>query len=275
MCQWHLQCSPRDITTRHVLSNANPVLCTICKRYSCQPLSRISECPAIKQCQQCLEWSCFCQGEVAMCMYCRVESCPGCDPRQLTCHGCGLNSCSKCKRMMQCKECLETSCQNCRNDLFTCFRCNDSYCDNCELGITCNICFKIICETCDEQSGLEFDYCDRCTVHMCNGCQTEAFPSPPISMCQRCGIGLCRFCLNHNNLEGTVFQKCPCCELQWCNDSYCLERCGTHDCTPPGEIVYSARNARKGDHEANLCACGKKHLSSPKGQQFMCLWLKE
>ena len=193
---------PGRITTRHVLSNTNPVQCTVCKRYSCRPWSRNSECPEIKQCQHCLEWSCSCQDEVVMCVYCRVQSCPGCDPDLLTCHGCGLNSCSKCNRMTQCKYCFETSCQNCPNDLFTCYRCNASYCENCVVGLTCNICSKTICVTCDESdSGPEFTYCDQCLAHVCNGCQSAALAGCLISTCQWCGIGLCRSCSDLGNRQ--------------------------------------------------------------------------
>jgi hypothetical protein len=143
---------------------------------------------------------------------------------------------------------------------------------------TTNVCSITFCVACDMNiSGPEFAYCDRCDAHVCNGCQAEAYTSPPISNCQCCGIGLCRRCSAPGNIMRVTFQNCSCCGLPWCcNDADCIEYCGSHDCTPPGEILYSARDARIGDNEANLSrACGKKHLASPKGQQFMCSWLKE
>jgi hypothetical protein len=161
---------------------------------------------------------------------------------------------------------------------FAFFRCNDTYCDNCMRAVTCNVCSITFCVACDMNiSGPEFAYCDRCDAHVCNGCQAEAYTSPPISNCQCCGIGLCRRCSAPGDTMRVTFQNCSCCGLPCCcNDADCIDYCGSHDCTPPGEILYSARDDRIGDNEANLsCACGKKHLASPKGQQFMCSWLKE
>jgi alanine racemase len=34
-------------------------------------------------------------------------------------------------------------------------------------------------------------------------------------------------------------------------------------------------DAKEGDDKSSLCACGKKHLDSPNGQQFMCAWLRK
>mmetsp|Transcript_24825 Transcript_24825/g.44889 ORF Transcript_24825/g.44889 Transcript_24825/m.44889 type:complete len:276 (+) Transcript_24825:776-1603(+) len=266
------------ITTQNVLSSY-PLQCSSCQHYSCQSssLNAYTRCPVIRECQQCLEWSCPCQGAVQMCNYCSCRHCPGCDPRPLTCHGCGNTSCSKCNRIIQCKKCLETSCQQCRDDLYTCVHCNESYCKDCIWGATCNVCSITICEACEMNiSEPLYADCDWCAARVCNGCQADAYPShPPISQCHRCTFGLCGDCCTGDIDERVEFTKCCYCQLPWCDDPECLESIGTHACKPPGELVYRARDARKGDNESNLCACGKKHLSSSKGQQFMCAWAQK
>jgi hypothetical protein len=58
-----------------------------------------------------------------------------------------------------------------------------------------SLCLITFCEACDMKiSGPEFAYCDDCDAQVCNGCEAEAYTSPPISNCQSCGIGLCRRC---------------------------------------------------------------------------------
>lgn len=253
------------ITLRSVLG-CGPNQCTVCKLYSCRsskPYS--SRCPKIEECQQCLELCCPCRGEVLPCSYCGRKNCPMCDESKLTCHHCGNTSCSKCQQIVQCMECLETSCDNCQDNLFTCIRCRASYCDDCMDWTYCDACLEVICVGC-----YNYESCDQCEqVHVCQNCQGEDAFDPMLAICQSCGLRKCYDC-------SFCFHKCSRCNLVCCKDDVlCMDAFEVHACTPPGDLLYFARDARAGDDVANLCTCGKKHLSSPKGQQFMCKWLRK
>lgn len=91
-------------------------------------------------------------------------------------------------------------------------------------------------------------------------------PPRPMNVCQACRDTLCGDCCD--KLVDS-FHECLYCGL----DLYKLyPKClGIHACLSPGKLVYSSRDATaNGDLKPLACACGKKHLKSAKGQQFMC-----
>ena len=249
-----------QMTTRHVLTS-KPMQCSACKIYSCNRYA----CPSIRECQTCLEWACPCRGEVQMCNYCSRRNCPGCDPQPLSCHGCGNTSCSNCNRMIQCKQCQETLCEACQEDIFTCVCCDQTFCNTCTNFTFCEVCFDVVCPDCDTF----FEKCDSCqNAHVCRDCQDSV-----IIVCQSCSFRKCFDCSRKHHAE---LHACSYCPLTCCADNHmCMDAFQVHVCKPPGELLYSARDARQWDHEANLCTCGKKHLSSPEGQQFMCSWVQK
>jgi hypothetical protein len=237
-----------------------PTQCTICKQYSCQPWNHhSSQCPSITECSRCLEWCCSCR-QMVTCDDCTKTNCLECEQGQLTCESCGSSSCSECKGVLQCKTCHDTSCGNCRlQDMYVCSRCNEVHCEDCRYITFCHCCGQWVCEDCSRVTE-----CDDCNREVCTECQK----SPPVNLvqCQECYCALCDTCCN---LE-TSFQECSYCGVDLCWD--CMDE---HDCLSPGQIVYNARPAADGDDKSSLCSCGKKHLRSPEGQQFMCAWRKK
>jgi len=239
-----------------------PVQCTVCSQYSCRPWNPNSDCPRILECRKCLEWCCPCR-QVMTCDFCNEGSCSECEQAQLTCPHCGESSCSECKEVRQCKTCRDSSCEGCRNDLFICDRCDDTYCDGCMWTRMCTICEFMFCGECSDMA-----YCGNCADDVCKDCQKDESGAPVVAYCKTCDVGLCVLC---GPLDD--FEECSYCGIYMCRDDpICVAK---HVCTPPGELVYKSRNAMEGDDKNSLCACGKKHLESSKGQQFMCVWLQK
>ena len=129
----------------------------------------------------------------------------------------------------------------------------------------CSICRYCFCEEC---GGAE--ECDCCYTVFCKDCQKDEPGARKIVQCESCGW---RQCVNCGIRQNTLydFEECVCCGKFLCKDDYCKS---DHVCASPGELVYKVRNAIDGDNAKNLCACGKKHLESPNGQQFMCTWIQ-
>lgn len=241
------------LAVRRFFFQNRSVLCTVCNQYSCRGWNDDSSCPLIEQCRQCLEWCCSCRPMVA-CDFCSDWNCSECEPTQLTCEVCDHTSCSECKRVRQCKTCHATGCETCRDNIITCDRCHDSFCGWADCG--------------------SVDWCDYCDALFCESCLKDERGEPTIYNCASCGFGCCASCYEQYDVAED-FDECSFCGLLACSfdDEYsCLNN---HACKSPGEVVYSARDAKEGDEKSSLCACGKKHLESAKGQQFMCAWLRK
>jgi hypothetical protein len=73
---------------------------------------------------------------------------------------------------------------------------------------------------------------------------------------------------------GLILVTCLFCNLK-CESECNAEFLRLHSCISSGEQIYKAGNAREGDDERSLCACAKKHLESPNGQQFMSTWIHQ
>ena len=219
-------------------------------------------CPDIQQCRECLEWCCSCR-QVTECNFCFEHICSECEEDPLSCPWCGETSCADCSGVEQCKICRVINCVSCgaNETPATCDRCNGTFCEECRYVDKCSCCGESFCEEC----GL-VDFCDWCDETMCLNCQREGQFGKTIVKCNSCGYSACDGCTSVS-----VLDKCAYCGVGICHDeSDCAEK---HVCRSPAELEHMPRNAREGDDKANLCSCGKKHLSSPKGQTFICGWL--
>lgn len=218
--------------------------CTVCKQYSCRSWNGTSDCPDIVECDWCLESVCSCR-------------------QVLRCNYCFKYSCSECNDVHQCVQCNDASCHwVCARGIFIgkCGRCNETHCQTCRMSYYCDRCDECVCEWC----GI-VDYCGCCRQMICNECRHTDEEMP---FCLSCEEKFCEQCVEGTGIK---FEECPYCQLKSCGcDSSFLD---SHSCISPGEALYSARDAREGDDENALCACGRKHLSAGNGQQFMCAWL--
>lgn len=256
----HCNASLVPLSTQQVL-RTNSTQCTVCNLHSCKAWTpwKQSSCPAIQECKHCREFCCSCR-QVVTCDYCQGNSCSECDQNQLTCQYCGNCSCSECEEVKQCKKCRETGCKACAVDISTCGSCNDTFCEGCKDIYYCGYCEKEFCEDCSD-----FVFCEYCGVAVCKDCQKGKRGVVTAVKCEDCYCGSCADCRPLSYL----FRVCSFCGLYVCKDDDCSCQ-AMHVCVSPGKAVFNARDAEEGDDENNLCACGKKHLSSLKGQRFMC-----
>ena len=108
--------------------------CSACKLYSCRPLqpSTSDRARDLRMPNSVWNGPALVEARFTIAIIASRRNCPGCDPRPLTCHGCGrTTSCSKCNRVIQCKQCQETVCDLCQGNIFTCIGCNESFCNTC------------------------------------------------------------------------------------------------------------------------------------------------
>jgi hypothetical protein len=251
-------------TPKQVLEGGT-IQCTLCKEYSCQPWNQLDVCPDIQQCRECLEWCCSTCRQVTECNFCSEHICDECEQEPLTCPWCVETSCASCGGVEQCKICRIINCVACGTNEVpgNCSRCHGTFCDECRYVDMCTCCGESFCEEC-----CLVDFCDTCEATMCVECQRKGQCGQTLLKCDSCGYSACDQCAGVCD-----FDKCSYCGTGIChNESDCAEK---HECRSPADLVYMARNTREGDDKANLCSCGKKHLSSPKGQTFICGWLQK
>ena len=224
---------------RHVPFNLHgESQCSICQKYSCRSWNRNgSTCPFVELCDDC--------------------DTPVCDDCRITCNICDeLVSCNDCSK---CSGCGTRYCDGCKQDYF-CDHCQDFRCYECFFPhLCCDDCGRVACGTCRKALDL---HCTKTTAYS-KKCRFDR-------QCYDCGEYFT------DGYPAYWWWTCLAEDCQYCLRKFCDE-CAPHTCGPPSELVFqpsSTSGAGAVCHE-KACSCGKVTVPNPKGQQFLCGFVRK